>query len=348
MVEQIRAQPGSATYTEDLGAGIDPFVRHAESVAFLSMLIGSRLAFYLTHERPRVSPTVARDLVPLGLGAAMADIGLATLSTEDYQLVIRAGEGIAETSAKSEAFRERALEIWHEHPRRGYDLVHSKIEPAAANAVLHHHQCWDGTGFPQRQAADGAMRPLSGRDIHVYARIVAAADQFCRFRMWGEAGTQVDTGLEASEESLGMATPTVRVLRMLQSQPVAPSLDIVVVRGLVASVPAFAPGDLVELSDGRPAVVTEHVPERPCEPGLQALRFVEGEGEAEGHAERYEADGDPLPVNASSLGINVRSIEGSDVSDDLFFPKHPGTYDLAVIERAIYQRSAANATGRAA
>jgi hypothetical protein len=366
VADEIFAQPGAALYTEDLGPSLDPFVRHAESVTFLSMLIGAKLGFYLSHERQRVAPTIARNIVPLGMGAALADIGLASLSGDQYRMLIRDGDRIDETAALSAPERERLLEMWNEHPQLGYELVHRKIESAGANAVLHHHQCWNGSGFPARRVADGAMRAPSGRDIHVFARVVAAADRFCRLRIWGESGTglTLGEGPDASDEQspggqspggtcpIGVALPTVRVLRMLQSMPEAECLDLVAVRGLVAAVPAFAPGEIIELNDGRAAVVTGHIPCRPCDPRLQPLTRVRNDDGSHG----YMLVGDELPEGSAAAGLRVAKVGGVgglvnggvvDVSADLFFPKHPGTYDLDVIEQAIYQRAAA-ADGRAA
>jgi hypothetical protein len=54
------------------------------------------------------------------------------------------------------------------HPRCGYELVMPAIElHESLPAVLHHHERWDGTGYPER---------LAGAAIPQVARIVAVAD----------------------------------------------------------------------------------------------------------------------------------------------------------------------------
>jgi HD-GYP domain-containing protein (c-di-GMP phosphodiesterase class II) len=54
------------------------------------------------------------------------------------------------------------------HPRCGYELVMPALElHESLPAVLHHHERWDGTGYPER---------LAGTDIPQVARIVAVAD----------------------------------------------------------------------------------------------------------------------------------------------------------------------------
>jgi hypothetical protein len=54
------------------------------------------------------------------------------------------------------------------HPRSGYELVLPALElHECVGAVLHHHERWDGTGYPDRLAADA---------IPLIARVVAVAD----------------------------------------------------------------------------------------------------------------------------------------------------------------------------
>jgi hypothetical protein len=54
------------------------------------------------------------------------------------------------------------------HPRSGYELVLPAIElHECLGAVLHHHERWDGTGYPGR---------LVGDEIPLIARVVAVAD----------------------------------------------------------------------------------------------------------------------------------------------------------------------------
>jgi HD-GYP domain-containing protein (c-di-GMP phosphodiesterase class II) len=56
------------------------------------------------------------------------------------------------------------------HPQLGADIV-SRIPQlaACASGILHHHECYDGNGYP-----DG----LKGEDIPLESRIVAIADAF--------------------------------------------------------------------------------------------------------------------------------------------------------------------------
>ena len=63
--------------------------------------------------------------------------------------------------------REQAIVKWH--TVAGARLVAKTGNPRLAEAVLHHHESWDGTGYPHG---------LSGENIPLFARIIAVADAF--------------------------------------------------------------------------------------------------------------------------------------------------------------------------
>jgi diguanylate cyclase (GGDEF)-like protein len=62
-------------------------------------------------------------------------------------------------------------EIVQLHPRIGARLIEQiPALRAIAPAILHHHERWDGEGYPAR---------LGGKDIPLEARVLAVADAFC-------------------------------------------------------------------------------------------------------------------------------------------------------------------------
>ena len=64
------------------------------------------------------------------------------------------------------------LELMRSHPKRGYDILMAVPDPqvvAVANVVLHHHESFDGMGYPSQ---------LRGKDIPVSSRIVAIVDSY--------------------------------------------------------------------------------------------------------------------------------------------------------------------------
>ncbi len=69
--------------------------------------------------------------------------------------------------------------LMHGHTSAGAQFFRSGVTPfdALAEAVAHHHhQRWDGTGYPAIPRDDGTIRPLRREEIPFGARIVAIAD----------------------------------------------------------------------------------------------------------------------------------------------------------------------------
>jgi hypothetical protein len=121
----------------------DPYTHgHSERVAEVSARIGLRLA---------LAPESMRGLHQ---GAFLHDVG--KISVPDHVLN-KAGELTSEEWAMIER-----------HPEVGWDLV-SRAESlrGALSAIRHHHERWDGSGYPDR---------LAGTDIPQLGRIVAVAD----------------------------------------------------------------------------------------------------------------------------------------------------------------------------
>jgi HD-GYP domain-containing protein (c-di-GMP phosphodiesterase class II) len=89
-----------------------------------------------------------------------------------------------------------------EHVTRGAEIL-SRFPPllAAVPAVLHHHERWDGRGYP-----DG----LSGEDIPLPAAIIALADGW---------DTMTSNRGYAAALSLGDALAEVRAVRGVQFSP---------------------------------------------------------------------------------------------------------------------------------
>ncbi len=65
---------------------------------------------------------------------------------------------------------EEAFALIKEHPQRGYNLL-KRLAPLKdmLPGVLHHHEAWDGSGYPHG---------LAGEEIPLIARLLAVADAF--------------------------------------------------------------------------------------------------------------------------------------------------------------------------
>jgi HD-GYP domain-containing protein (c-di-GMP phosphodiesterase class II) len=236
LVNQLITHPESAVFLGDLSEAGDDLMRHSSSVTYLSLLMGLKLEGYLVRERRHVDPVRAAEVVNLGVGAMLHDVGVTMLP-----------EAVRE---KYEAAGDESDPAWREHPALGYRLVRGKVSATAASTVLHHHQHFDGSGY-----AGAGFPVMRQKRIHVFTRIVTVADQFDRLRYPTDRPAQ----------------PTVWALRCMLEAPLFHRYDPQVLDALLAVVPPYAPGSMVTLSDGRHAVVIDHHPQRPCRPIIQLI-----------------------------------------------------------------------------
>ena len=236
LIERLRDHPKAALYVYELLDTAEPMLRHAANVCTLSLLVGLRLDFYMIRERSRLPAVAAQDVTNLGLAGLMHDVGMLRVQGAAEQ---RWGAAADENDPE-----------WRRHVRLGYDMVRGEVDPSVAAAVLHHHQRFDGSGFPSRRTLDGRVVAPAGRDIHVFARIIAACDRFDRLR----------------HPAPGRVVPTVEALRALLCGDRAEELAPVVLAGLLAVCPPYGPGTVVRLSDGSAGVVTAWSSADPCRP----------------------------------------------------------------------------------
>lgn len=59
--------------------------------------------------------------------------------------------------------------IMERHAELGYAMIRSRVDPSIAEAILHHHERFDGDGYPFG---------LAGDDIPILSRIILVADAF--------------------------------------------------------------------------------------------------------------------------------------------------------------------------
>jgi putative two-component system response regulator len=161
--------PRTAEFLEVLAETIeskDRFIRgHARRVAFYATLLAERLQLS------------ARERTQLRLAAFLHDIGKVGIPSEVLE----------RPDALSPAERDEV----QQHPSIGARLLHPlDIAPSVALAVRHHHEWWDGTGYP-----DG----MSGEDIPLAARIIAVADAYDAMTTDRPYRPALDTTLAASE-----------------------------------------------------------------------------------------------------------------------------------------------------
>lgn len=85
------------------------------------------------------------------LAGYLHDVGMREL---DYQRIYRL-----------ERPQELDRRLYQRHPLVGARILEASAMPGLAEAVRHHHERWDGTGYPQRLA--GPAIPLASRIVHL-------------------------------------------------------------------------------------------------------------------------------------------------------------------------------------
>lgn len=161
------------------------------------------------------------QLVPIGVGAVLHDIGKVAVSTSVLNYPGRLDE---------DQWREITL-----HPQEGAMAILAAGGPGseiAATVAFEHHARYNGTGYPQ---VSRDQRP------HIFSRAVAIADTY-------DAIT--------TRRSYRRAETPHRALQVLLSGA-GESYDPDLVRTFIQLMGIYPPGSIVELDDGSAAVVTE-------------------------------------------------------------------------------------------
>lgn len=243
----LRNRKGAAILCELEGESEDIF-RHGTTVASLALTLGMQLESYLIMERSWVPPRLASDLTALGVGCLLHDIGELSVP-EEYRNSHVTAQDMGDPQ-------------WQEHTEVGFEMIKAGLDPAAAQVVLNHHQHFNGSGFPKRKSMPGQpeiMKPLSGKDIHVFCRIASIVDRFDGFRHMPD----------------GSVAPVVVALKRLKNPGYRDWFDPVIYEEFFRTVPPFAPGEQVMLNDGQPVVITALNDEDPCNPIVKPIDMEE-------------------------------------------------------------------------
>jgi HD-GYP domain-containing protein (c-di-GMP phosphodiesterase class II) len=216
---------------------------HCANVAYLSTTIALHLENQIIRERQRTAtPHAAQDLTGVGVGAMLHDIGKL--------------QGPPEVRQQHETMAKRHAD-YAGHAMIGFEMLRHKVNPVAAAVALHHHQRFDGSGWPDMRDLTHGRRegPLAGRRIHIFARIVAAANLFDNLTV----------------RANGVCRPAIFALHAMQQEPYVSRLDPMVLEAVLRYLPPFPTGAEVVLNDGRLAAVTEINPLQPCRPKVRIL-----------------------------------------------------------------------------
>lgn len=213
----LLADPDSAIALIAEKAQEDGQAAHALSVMTLALLIGKQ------------AQLPEQALRALGIGALLHDIGKISISSS----ILRNTE------------RNRHEEtIYQNHCRAGQDLAAraGNLSPPMLDAILSHHERFDGSGFPDR---------LAGNAIPLAARLVAIANRF-------------DNLVNPIDYRYALS-PTEALSTMWTREK--KSFDATLLQLFVRAMGVYPPGSIVQLGDGRVgAVVGSAPPGKPLKP----------------------------------------------------------------------------------
>lgn len=244
LILTLMCQGQHPVYIEHMSNMGGDAITHATSVAHLALLLGIKLEMYLIQQRKRLPAHHAKEVVNIGVAGMLHDMGKLALP--------------AELQKYNDVYRPEKpdeLKQWEEHAQKGYDLIKGGVEPSAAAAVMHHHQHWDGSGFPVTVYNDGTKSYPKEEKIHIFARILKVADLYDRL------ATPPDGSARRSN---------LEILHLLRTQ-YGTWCDPLVLKTLTGITPPYPPGGIVRLSDGASAVVVDISAAHPYRPNVKRI-----------------------------------------------------------------------------
>ena len=146
-----------------LAASPDRAARY-QAAASLAKAVDARDVYTGSHSE-RVAELAARIAGRLGAEPEQIELTRLAASLHDLGKLAIPEEILRKPAALTEAERL----VVERHPQIGFRMLESLGVDRVAECVLHHHERWDGTGYPDR---------LPGPSIPLGARIIFVADAF--------------------------------------------------------------------------------------------------------------------------------------------------------------------------
>jgi HD-GYP domain-containing protein (c-di-GMP phosphodiesterase class II) len=197
-------------------------ITHAINTTIISLIGGIELK--LSRER----------LTRLGMAGLLHDIGMMSIPDKILN--------------KRGKLSDDEYKIVKTHPVTAFKSLNnmSKFNQDVLDAILQHHEQYDGKGYP---------RKLGGDKIHIYAKILAIADTF-EALITNRSYRRGKTGYVAMKEVLAEA----------QNR-----FDPKVLRAFLTTLSIYPPGTLVQLNNNAIGSVVSVNPEAPLRPRVRII-----------------------------------------------------------------------------
>jgi HD-GYP domain-containing protein (c-di-GMP phosphodiesterase class II) len=233
ITQEVQNTPDVALHLADMMGADQYLLQHVVDVTALGVLLARR-AF---HDHGWVDFTgrrrfdgVESRLQKIGLGLLLHDIGKLSIPKE---VLDKPGRLTADE-----------WDVMRRHPVVGCDMLGEDASFLVRAVVRHHHERFDGKGYPDR---------LAGDQIHQFARIASVADVY-------DAVT--------SERVYKAAAPPIDGVQVVQRGS-GTAFDPQVVAIFEKVVMPFPPGYEVDLADGRHGVVLDVDVNEPYRPDVR-------------------------------------------------------------------------------
>jgi HD-GYP domain-containing protein (c-di-GMP phosphodiesterase class II) len=231
--QEVQNTPDVALHLADMMGADQYLLQHVVDVTALGVLLARR-AF---HDHGWVDFTGRRRFD--GVESRLQKIGLGLLLHDIGKLIVP-----KDVLDKPGRLTEEEWAVMRRHPVVGCDMLGDDASFLVRAVVRHHHERWDGKGYPDR---------LAGNRIHQFARIAAVADVY-------DAVT--------SERVYKPAAPPHVGVEIVQTGA-GTHFDPEVVGVFSKVVMPYPPGYEVDLADGRRAVVIDVDVDQPFRPHVR-------------------------------------------------------------------------------
>jgi len=216
MVESLLTESDVVLHAMNDRRGMAEQYSHALNVTVLAMILAKSLD--MSEEEVKF----------LAMGALFHDIGKSQIPDR--------------VTRKTDPLTKSELALMHEHCKFGANFAENfKLHPRVTQIILQHHECVDGSGFPNK---------LQGEQIDRLSRIVAIVNTY-------------DNLCNPMDMASAM-TPYEALANMFSRQRA--KLDPSILKLLIKSMGVYPPGSIVRLSSGDHGMVMAVNPSKPLRP----------------------------------------------------------------------------------